>query len=93
MTTLPNFGETPDELAGSRRALWRRHRCLWSGTGLTRGSAERADDTRYFFSLYQFASEQDAAGWLKGGAERALQFPNVIAAIPVAGAGPSETHQ
>src|SRR5215207_8313744 len=84
--TLPNFSETPDELADRAERYGDAIDVYGVGQSILRGSAEHADDTRYFVSLYQFASEQDAAGWLKGGTERALQFPNVIAAIPVAGA-------
>ena len=56
------------------------------GQSIARGSPARTDDTRYGVCSYQFASEQSCCLAKGRGAERALQFPNVIAAIPVAGA-------
>jgi arylsulfatase A-like enzyme len=83
---LPNYGETPDELAD--RASRYGDALVVYGVGqiVARGSPGRTDDTRYGVLLYQFASELDAAGWLESGVERAEQSPNIIEAIPVAGA-------
>src|SRR5215218_6790636 len=84
--TLPNYGETPDELADRAERYGDAVVVYGVGQSIARGSPARSDDTRYGGSLYQFASEQDAAGWLQRGVERAEQSPNIIEAIPVAGA-------
>ena len=84
--TLPNYGETPDELADRAERYGDAIDVYGVGQSIARGSPARSDDTRYGVSLYQFASEQDAAGWLESGVARAEQSPNIIEAIPVAGA-------
>ena len=73
--TFPNYGETPDELADRAERYGDAIDVYGVGQSILRGSPARTDDTRYCVSLYQFASEQDAAGWLKGGVERAEQSP------------------
>src|SRR5918995_5123350 len=84
--TLPNYGETPEELAERAGRYGDALVVYGVGQSIARGSPARTDDTRFGVLLYQFASERDAAGWLESGVERAEQTPNVIAAIPVVGA-------
>ena len=83
--TLRNYGETPDELVDRAERYGDAVVVYGVGQSIDRGSPARSDDTRYGVLLYQFASEQDAAGWLESGVERAEQSPNIIEAIPVAG--------
>src|SRR5215210_4235262 len=84
--TLPNYGETPDELADRDERYGDALVVFGVGQSIARGSPARTDDTRFGVSLYQFASERDAAGWLDSGVQRAERSPNVIEAIPVPGA-------
>src|SRR5215212_1387428 len=84
--TFPNYSETPDELADREERYGNAVVVYGAGQSIARGSPARSDDTRYGVSLYQFASEQDAAGWLESGVARAEKSPNIIEAIPVAGA-------
>ena len=84
--TFPNYSETPDEFADREERYGNAVVVYGVGQSIARGSPARSDDTRYGVSLYQFASEQDAAGWLERGVGRAEQSPNIIKAIPVAGA-------
>jgi N-acetylglucosamine-6-sulfatase len=84
--TFPNYSETPDELADREERYGNAVVVYGVGQSIARGSPARSDDTRYGVSLYQFASEQDAAGWLESGVARAEKSPNIIEAIPVAGA-------
>jgi arylsulfatase A-like enzyme len=84
--TVPNYGETPEELADRAGRYGGALVVYGVGQSIARGSPARTDDTRFGVLLYQFANERDAAGWLESGVERAEQSPNVIEAIPVAGA-------
>src|SRR5215208_5959221 len=84
--TLPNYGETSDELAARAGRYGDALVVYGVGQSIARGSPARTDDIRIGVSIYQFASELDAAGWLQSGAERAEQSPNIIEAIPVPGA-------
>jgi len=84
--TLPNYGETQDELADRAGRYGDALVVYGVGQSIARGSPGRSDDTRFSVSLYQFASERDAAGWLESGVERAEHSPNIIEAIPVANA-------
>jgi arylsulfatase A-like enzyme len=84
--TLPNYAETPQELADRAGRYGNALAVYGVGQGINRGSPARTDDTRFGVSLYQFASAGDAAGWLESRVERAQQSPNIIEVIPVEGA-------
>ena len=84
--TFPNYSETPEEFADRAGRYGDAIAAYGVGQSFDGGSPARTDDTRYGVSLFQFASEHDAAAWLEGGVERAEQLPYVTAAIPVANA-------